>query len=128
MVWRCFSLKLANCVKRYLALLFDFSIIGIIDFIILVIIVMFIKIANIQTFNTELKFIIHYLFPPLCGFILPMLYFVFLETKYNATFGKIILKIGKWRKNQRIKSIYPLFVILNNWCYCYRLYFLLRGS
>ena len=110
-------MKLANCVKRSIALAIDLLIIGVVDFSLLMIILAIpTKIANVRTFNeiyrdTALAFIVKTI-----GFTVYTLYFVVLETKYNATLGKMALKIrlrtenGEKISGSRVFIRYLLFL------------------
>lgn len=89
-------MKLVDCMKRFIALLIDFIILYAMGFILLLIFVMTTKITNIQPFDETYSHtvwaFIKYLFP-ITGFTLIILYFVVLETKYNATLGKMAFKL-----------------------------------
>jgi uncharacterized RDD family membrane protein YckC len=88
--------KLVNCVKRFIALLIDFISLYVMGFSLLIIIFIIAKMSNIQPLNESHSHtawgFIQYLFP-ITIFILIILYFVAMETKYDATLGKMALKL-----------------------------------
>lgn len=85
-------------------------------FILLIIFVITAKITNVQPFDemyshTAWTFI-QYLFP-ITGFILIILYFVILETKYNATLGKMALKLRlRTESGEKISTLRSLIRFL----------------
>jgi len=109
-------MKLNNCVKRFIAILIDFLILSVINFCLLMIIVLIITTGNIQPFNesysyTIWPFIIQYLFP-ITSFTLTILYFIIMESKFNATLGKFILKIKIQTENGGKISVLQAFMRL----------------
>lgn len=106
-------MKLVNCIKRFIASLIDFIILYAMGFILLLIFVIITKITNIQPFDeiyshTVWAFI-KYLFP-ITGFTLIILYFVVLETKYNATLGKMAFKLRLRTKSGEKISALRVFI------------------
>jgi uncharacterized RDD family membrane protein YckC len=109
-------MKLNNCIKRFIALLIDFLILSVVNFFLLMIIVLIVKIANVQPFNesyshTMWASIIQYFFP-ITSFTLTILYFVVMESKFNATLGKFILKLKIQTENGRKISALQAFIRL----------------
>jgi uncharacterized RDD family membrane protein YckC len=113
-------MKLVNCVKRFIALLIDFIIINVINFILLIMLVIITKVANVQPFNesynsTVWPYVIQYVFP-ITGFTLAILYFVVMETKYNATLGKMVLKLRLRTENgekiSALRALIRLFLLV----------------
>lgn len=109
-------MKLVNCIKRFIARIIDFIILYAIGFFLLIIIFITAKITNIQPLNEPYSHtvwpVIQYVFP-VTVFTLIILYFVILETKYNATLGKMALKLRlRTESGEKISALRSLIRFL----------------
>lgn len=107
-------MKLKKCAKRFTALIIDMFILSMVNIFFLIVVIIATKIGNVQPFNesyqeTVWPLIINYLYPITC-FTITILYFIIMETKYNATLGKMALKIRLYMENQ--KKIGPTRVFI----------------
>lgn len=101
-------MKLINCMKRFIALVIDFLILYAIGLFLLIIVFITVKVANIQPFEETYSRAweyVQYLFP-VTIFLIIVSYFVILETRYNATLGKMALKLRL--KTESGEKISPL--------------------
>lgn len=109
-------MKLQKCVKRFMALIVDMFILSMVNVFLLILVILATKMGNVQPFSESYKdtvwpLIINYLYPVTC-FAITILYFIIMETKYNATLGKMAFKIRLYMENQKKIGLARVFLRL----------------